>query len=123
MLTDRMVTRVLAPEWMLQGRLCGLSKRRFVGLSFRVAAWLRRREAAQRNGALRDYLNEAMHQMTEDELGKVFDAVHRFDCKRSKAVSAPALIVIGDHEPHHVRTHAQDIKAQFSDAVIRTMTL
>jgi pimeloyl-ACP methyl ester carboxylesterase len=117
---DDKVQRLLFPRWLMQGTLRLLGARRFVRLSFRVAAALRGSSWLGRDPATHGYLADAMLRMEEGAYADVFGALYDFGPVALEAIAAPTLIVNGEHESCSVFRHAAEFRRRIAgaDAVV-----
>jgi pimeloyl-ACP methyl ester carboxylesterase len=118
---DRLQRDVLAPHWAYVFTLGLLGTQRFVDGSFWLANTTRSAQWLGREAAVRDYVRQAMHQITPQEYIKLFGALYAFAPADLSVVQVPTLLLNGEHESASVYSHAHELQRRISHAEMATI--
>jgi pimeloyl-ACP methyl ester carboxylesterase len=118
---DRFQRDILAPHWAYTLTLGLLGTRRFVDGSFWLANATRSAQWLGREAAVRDYVRQAMHQVTPQEYIKLFGALYAFAPVDLSVVQVPTLLLNGAYESASVYHHAHEIRRRIPHAEMATI--
>ena len=108
-LSDKLQTYVLYPKWMIHLSIRLMSVERFTRFSFWLAAFSRSDDWFGKNAKTRDYVKSRMLAMSEAAYLRVYDAIYGFRQYDLATISAPTLILNGEHESRTVFRHTEEI--------------
>jgi pimeloyl-ACP methyl ester carboxylesterase len=118
---DRLQRDVLAPHWAYVLTLGLLGTQRFVDGSFWLANATRSAQWLGREAAVRDYVQQAMRQITPPEYIKLFGALYAFAPVDLSVVQVPTLLLNGEHESASVYRHAHELQRRIPHAEMATI--
>jgi pimeloyl-ACP methyl ester carboxylesterase len=108
--SDKLQRYLLAPRWLFLPTIRVLGGRRFVDFSFWLARRTRNPQWFGQNEAVRQYVEEAMLQMSTSEYVKMYGAIYDFDLVDLSTIRVPTLLLNGEHESGSVHRHAKYIQ-------------
>jgi pimeloyl-ACP methyl ester carboxylesterase len=118
-LEDRLITHALLPRPFIKGLVQSLGSERFTDVSFWVSDWFQATSDA--DSPLRPYIRDAMQQIAPNEYAKVFDMLYTYDAQPLDRIEADTLVLCGEHEPRHVRSHSRVLAEEIARAEHHTI--
>ena len=108
-LADKFQRYVLFPKWMMRLTIRLLGVEKFVDYSFWLAKATRSEEWFGKDKATREYVQERMLEIEENEYVKIYDAIYDFHLLELQVIDAPTLVLNGEYESKSVFRHSEEI--------------
>jgi non-heme chloroperoxidase len=107
--SDKVQRYVLFPKWALLLTIKLMSVSSFTRFSFWLARATRSQGWIGQDEATRSYIEACMLRMNQEEYLKVYGAIYDFRLLPLEKISAPTLVLNGEHEAKNVFRHTQEI--------------
>lgn len=115
-LADKLQRYVLFPKWAMKLTIRAMSAESFTRFSFWLARATRSERWIGHDKPTRDYVEERMLRMDQEEYLKIYDAIYDFHLLPLERIEAPTLVVNGEHEAANVFRHTEEILRRVSNS-------
>ena len=116
---DKLLCRVLFPEWLMAAAINTMSVKRFTRFSLWLGRLTRGKQFMSRYDDTSEYLEQCMLQMDSKEYLKFWHALYGFRLQPLEKISCPALILNGEFESKSMRPHTQELLRRIARAEAR----
>jgi pimeloyl-ACP methyl ester carboxylesterase len=113
---DSLMRKVVYPRWLLSTAARVLPADWFARFAVTASRIAEGQRFLGSQASTRDYVRSCMERMTNRELTKTIEAIYRFRLQPLSGVSAPALVLSGEHEAGIVKRHSLEISRQIAHA-------
>ena len=108
-LSDKLQSYIFFPKWAMQLTIRLLSVERFTRLSFWLARQTRSENWFGRDENTRQYVENCMLKMDQNEYLKIYGAIYEFRLLPLERIQCPTLVLNGEHESKAVFRHTKEI--------------
>jgi 3-oxoadipate enol-lactonase len=108
-LMDKLLCRVLFPEWAMTTAIRMMSVERFTRFSLQLGRFTKGKQFLSQEDAVAEYLKQCMLQMESGEYIKFWRALYRFKVQRLERITCPTLVLNGEHEPKSMAPHTREL--------------
>lgn len=120
-LMDKLQRYVFFPKWLMQMTIRAMSVQGFTRFSFWLARKTRSADWIGRDEPTRQYVEEQMLAMNQEEYLKIYDAIYGFKMQPLERISCPTLILNGEHESKTVFRHSEEMVKRIPQAQMVTI--
>jgi pimeloyl-ACP methyl ester carboxylesterase len=108
-LLDKIMCNVLFPHWAMRLAIRSMSVQNFVHFSFWLARLAMGENWMSTDKTVRNYLEQCMYQMDENEYLKIWDAIYNFHVLPLERITCPTLVLNGELESKNTFQHTREI--------------
>jgi pimeloyl-ACP methyl ester carboxylesterase len=116
-LIDKLLCDVLFPKWAMLLSIRMLSVKNFTRFSLWLANLTRGKKYLSQNPGTREYLENCMLAMSENEYTKIWEAIYGFNLLPLERITCPTLVLNGEYEPKNTYLHTKEILHRVPQAV------
>jgi 3-oxoadipate enol-lactonase len=106
---DKLLCRVLFPEWAMVGAIRMMSVKRFTRFMLWLGRLTKGKQFLSRNEATKKYLEQCMYQMDGNEYLKFWQALYDFTLLPLERITCPTLVLNGEHESKSIVPHTHEL--------------
>jgi pimeloyl-ACP methyl ester carboxylesterase len=120
-LLDKLLCRVLFPEWAMTSAIKIMSVKRFTMFSIWLGELTQGKHFLGSNKATADYLKECMLQMDRKEYMKFWQALYKFKLLALERITCPTLVLNGEFESKNIISHTKELSRRIPFTEVRVI--